>query len=372
MTMSLFALAFAGVSLLGLHAANIAVHPHQIVTKAAPCLALLLGAAFYAWRREAKCFDLIMMAFWTILFGTLHLFPMFIAARSRVGLSDDVLARLDRLMGIEVPRVLEVMSQFPKLNLFLAYCYGSLIYLMTAAVIVLPLCGKMRAAKEFSIASVFSAAVSLPLFAAFQALGPWTHYGYVPLLDQSQYMRSFEGLRSSGPYLLDLSFADGLICFPSFHTILAFLSAAALYHVRFVRWPAVVLAGLIIISTVTTGTHYVIDVVAGIAVALLSILASKAYSRTEQVMEERSAGVSYSALAFLQRLGLRAEAPIVPSGMETTDGVRDTWHLYRIVPPGRQEGWPGGTIPDSPTPRRRESGDGRASRSAGYRSSDVS
>jgi hypothetical protein len=31
--------------------------------------------------------------------------------------------------------------------------------------------------------------------------------------------------------------------------------------------------------------------------------------------------------------------------METTDGVRDTWHLYRIVPPGRQEGWPGGTIP---------------------------
>src|SRR5262245_61285118 len=37
-------------------------------------------------------------------------------------------------------------------------------------------------------------------------------------------------------------------------------------------------------------------------------------------------------------------APIVPSGMETTEGVRDTWHLYRIVPPGRQEGWPGGTI----------------------------
>jgi hypothetical protein len=26
------------------------------------------------------------------------------------------------------------------------------------------------------------------------------------------------------------------------------------------------------------------------------------------------------------------------------EGVRDTGHLYRIVPPGRQEGWPGGTI----------------------------
>src|SRR5207249_982717 len=44
-------------------------------------------------------------------------------------------------------------------------------------------------------------------------------------------------------------------------------------------------------------------------------------------------------------LGQRRQyAPLVPSGMETTDGVRDTGHLYRIGPPGRQEGWPGGTI----------------------------
>jgi hypothetical protein len=39
------------------------------------------------------------------------------------------------------------------------------------------------------------------------------------------------------------------------------------------------------------------------------------------------------------------QSPIMPSVMETADGVCDTRHGYRIVRPGRQERWPGVTIP---------------------------
>jgi hypothetical protein len=298
--MSVVALAFAGVAVVGLPLTGIVVQPGQLISKALLCLSLLLVAAFYRWRREEKLVGMIMMAFWTITFGTLHLFPMFIASRSRVGLSDAVLAGFDRAMGLELPRILETMGQVPLLSAFLTYCYGLLILLMVLAVILPPLCGKMQAAKEFSIASVVSAVVSLPVFAVFQAVGPWAYYGYRPLIDQTAYMSLFSELRSHHVLTLDLSYGDGLISFPSFHTILAVLAAAVLRDIRFVRWPAACLGTLIVISTMTTGSHYVVDVVAGLVVAAGAHYAARVYSRVEQAMERRSAEALYSAAGILQ------------------------------------------------------------------------
>ena len=42
----------------------------------------------------------------------------------------------------------------PTSNFASAYCYDTLIMLMTLAVVVLPLCGSMRAAKQYTITCV--------------------------------------------------------------------------------------------------------------------------------------------------------------------------------------------------------------------------
>ena len=108
-----------------------------------------------------------------MLFSFLHLVPMFVAARMRVEPCDALLARLDARMGVEVPDVLKVMDELPRLNQFLKVCYDTLLFLVTLAIMIPPMCGKMRAAKEYAIATLASALVSIPLFAAFQAVGPW-------------------------------------------------------------------------------------------------------------------------------------------------------------------------------------------------------
>jgi len=81
--------------------------------------------------------------------------------------------------------------------------------------------------------------------------------------------------------VLDLAYRDGLICFPSFHTILAVLAGVALWSIPYLRWAAAALAALIVVSTVTTGTHYVVDVVAGLGVAFVAFGVAKGYTWLE-------------------------------------------------------------------------------------------
>jgi membrane-associated phospholipid phosphatase len=60
---------------------------------------------------------------------------------------------------------------------------------------------------------------------------------------------------------------QGLISFPSYHTTVAILLTAALFRERFLFLVACVLNGAMVISTLSMGGHYLVDVLAGIVVA---------------------------------------------------------------------------------------------------------
>ena len=68
------------------------------------------------------------------------------------------------------------------------------------------------------------------------------------------------GLRSG----LSLADTEGLITFPSFHTVWALLLVAACP--RPAKAFSVVLNAAVIVATLTTGWHYLADVLAGIVV----------------------------------------------------------------------------------------------------------
>jgi membrane-associated phospholipid phosphatase len=80
-------------------------------------------------------------------------------------------------------------------------------------------------------------------------------------------------LKSSTPVDIDLLNA-GIVSFPSFHVVLAILSALSLSCIRRLRAVVWVLAGLICISTITTGWHYGIDVLAGLMLMAVTVYAT--------------------------------------------------------------------------------------------------
>ena len=189
-TMAVVAAALGTASAYGLHATRMTLALGPVAAKAAVLVLCLAGAVRYRAIRAQRLFDLFAVTFWGLLFNTLHLLPMFIAARQRVALSDALLARLDRLMGVEAPQILAPLEAHPTLKSLLDAWYPALLPLLAAAMILPPLCGKMRAAKQFAIGCVVAAMIAIPLFGLFQALGPWVHYGYTPAINQDAYMRT--------------------------------------------------------------------------------------------------------------------------------------------------------------------------------------
>jgi len=229
------------------------------------CLLLPLAWALHdlKWFR---CSEAISVVFWACavdwIFGPL----IEIAGRSRFPLVDHTLSRIDAVL-FQTQFVVMWMRKHPALHHVSELVYASLLPLLAAA-LILPIVRGSRSAHRLLLAAVLSICITTLGFHFLPAAGPWTVQGYEPTRDQAITSEDVLALKSHPNGLPTALRTTGLVSFPSFHTILAMLCAFALWPIPYVRWAGLVLATGIVISTVTTGWHYGIDVIAGIAVAL--------------------------------------------------------------------------------------------------------
>jgi membrane-associated phospholipid phosphatase len=105
----------------------------------------------------------------------------------------------------------------------------------------------------------------------------------VPALGHQETARGLDlpvllALRAGGPLSFDLSQLQGLISFPSYHTVLAVLLTYA-HRRSSLLVPIALVNGVMLFSIPTVGQHYLIDIIAGAAVAGLAIAATAALHR---------------------------------------------------------------------------------------------
>jgi membrane-associated phospholipid phosphatase len=115
--------------------------------------------------------------------------------------------------------------------------------------------------------------VVLGFFLVAPAEGPFSFYGFPASVDQAHYLSHLHALRAGTLTGMDFGSVDGLITFPSFHTIWAILLTVA-YRQPVARACSGVLNGVVILATLTTGWHYLSDVLAGILICLVICWAS--------------------------------------------------------------------------------------------------
>lgn len=238
-------------------------------------------AAFYRWRRVPKLQNLAMVTFWGISLNSLYIYPMYFVARQPAIMGDELLAKIDRALGLEVTDVLTLVEGHPGWRTISQWVYDSLMFFMIVAIVLPVLRGQFRRTTEFVVGCVFAAMVSMAFCSCFQAVGPWSLYGYAPDFEQARYTRIFMELKGDQPFYLSLENTTGIMTIPSFHTILALLSAVALWQTPWVRWPAAMLGGAICLSTLLTGWHYITDVLAGILITAISVGAARLFTRVE-------------------------------------------------------------------------------------------
>jgi PAP2 superfamily len=223
-------------------------------------------------RREA-----VLVLLWTVVLAAILRYPLLIGARLRMPLRDSAFAGIDRSLGFSVPAVTGWAARCGWAGTLLNRSYALLLPLLLLAIFLPALAGRRKAAQEFLAANCIAFAIAIPLFVLFPAVGPWAIYHFPARPDQQQCENLLLALRSSSTFLAMPGQDAGIMCFPSFHVVWAVLSARALWGFRSLRAPVGILATLISISTMTTGWHYLVDVLGGLVVAEVSILVARTY-----------------------------------------------------------------------------------------------
>ena len=235
---------------------------------------LLIAPAIFhergAWdRREAA-----LVLPWTLVLAALVTQAAPTAVSHAFPLRDDLWRNIDMHLGISVPAIMAFTDSHPLLASLLRFSYYWTLHpIMLLAMFLPPLLGKRVAAQRFVLVNALAFVLALPCMLLLPAIGPWVAWHFPPNIAQRAIELNIVSLRRG-----IMSSADsfgGIICFPSFHVFWAVVSAQALQPFRVLRYPAILVAALVTISTVTTGWHYGVDVIGGLLlVAVTTYIAS--------------------------------------------------------------------------------------------------
>jgi membrane-associated phospholipid phosphatase len=243
-------------------------------------VALIVATWYCWWAKFERFFQACLIIAWSYLTERLLAYPVYLAARCKLPLQDQALAQFDRAMGVQVPAILNLMAQHPAAKTFFAVSYDLLFPMMVLGVMLPAVMYRWTAVKELIVGTSVATIVGSAMFALCPAIGPWVVYHYPPSMQQQTCAALFLNLRTNSFHILGPS-DKGIVCFPSFHVLLAILSCIALYSIKPLRIPAIAIAVCIVISTLTTGWHYVTDVIGGLTLAVFSVLSAKWYTRLE-------------------------------------------------------------------------------------------
>jgi membrane-associated phospholipid phosphatase len=228
---------------------------------------LQLPAACWHQRGSAERRDAALMLPWALVLSVLMAEMARTASAFHFPLRDALWQSIDARLRINVPAMMAWAVNHPFPYSVLTRAYASSQFLLLAAVFLPALAGKRDAAERFLLANAVGFVIALPIVVLFPAMGPWVGWHFTPDAMQSACETSILALRQG---FVGGDLFGGTICLPSFHTFWAVTSANALWPFRPLRYPAILLAALILISTMTTGWHYGVDVIAGLLLAAVA------------------------------------------------------------------------------------------------------
>ncbi|HMF05680.1 MAG TPA: phosphatase PAP2 family protein [Methylocella sp.] len=93
----------------------------------------------------------------------------------------------------------------------------------------------------------------------------------------------------------------GLIGFPSFHTVMAFLTVQAAWKIPFAGLAALAGNILVLLAIPADGGHHFVDIAGGFFVALVSTALADAFLRQNQIAESRDLRAR-RAFLFVKRI----------------------------------------------------------------------
>lgn len=209
----------------------------------------------------------------TLYLGLWTLYPIFATRLTylpqRLGfpLQDHLLAQLDSRLGFSWIAWARFVLAHRLVLRFQEFAYTSYFWQPVASVIIFASWGPGERNREFLTSVLLALLATIAISTCLPAIGPADSHGINT--PSGEVMRALRAeINTPLPYL-------GIVCFPSFHTVMAILFALA--H-RGNRWSFPIFVGLnvIMLSAIPySGDHYLSDVVSGAAVAVGAFAAGR-------------------------------------------------------------------------------------------------
>lgn len=235
---------------------------------------LLLGlCVFYSIVRPIAAFaELTLYSALWIGFSVSGCFLSYLAASLSRPLADDMFTAIDASLGFDWVAYADFVRGHEALNAILRAAYNSLMLQIGGSIAVFSLARIAGRNAEFLLSAMIALFMSVAVCAALPALGPWVHFGYpAQSTADMAYVADVLALRSGVLPTFTPSQAQGIVCFPSYHTALAILF---IYAHRGIRWfwlPITLLNLLMLLSIPVEGGHYLTDMLGGAVVAFCAI-----------------------------------------------------------------------------------------------------
>jgi len=264
----------------------------------APAIAaLLLASAALFYTRYRKDFRLASGCECTaqvVAFAAVAAPLSYLAASPNLPLNDAMLDHWDKALGLDWRTWLDWMNERPAVFAALRPIYLSLTLQMTTVALCLAFSGRLIWLRVYTLSFIFAALITIAVSAVLPAAGVWLHYGLgaadsphlIPTVHTSWPV--FNGLRDGTFRALVAIGSEGIITFPSLHAALAVIVTVALWPVKRLRLLALALNTAMLAATPVDGSHYFVDVFAGIAVAAVSLFAAHLIATAAKAGAERA------------------------------------------------------------------------------------
>ena len=208
-------------------------------------------------------------------------------------LADDALDAMDKAMGFDWYGYALWFGQLKGWHDLIRLPYTLTTQSVALIYMLMVMSGARERAVEFGGLLFLGAIIAVSVAAFFPAEAAMVRYMDAQLLaiygtnTGVYHMEAFSALRSSAPVTLDFGNLPGLATFPSFHTIAGLLIVHACRGALIPLALASMWTGAMLLGTPIYGGHYVVDIIAGAAVAV-ALMAASRYWRSSYHQHARS------------------------------------------------------------------------------------
>jgi membrane-associated phospholipid phosphatase len=242
--------------------------------------AVLLGAIVVVWlnlyfvpgkRAEWFVAEVLFVTFAMVLLTNVLVPMQYGALALAAPYADPWLARADAWLGVSVPAMTAWTWAHPWASRLATVTYFTFAPQMLLTVLTLAVLRDRDRLWEFAFHFHVCLIVTIAAVAVWPSACAPVFYGFEPTIDTTRAIAQIRGFHEGSMSIVRFDDLDGLVSFPSFHVAGALLVTWAFRSRRHLFVPLIVLNIGLALSTVVTGEHYVVDVLAAVVLVAASV-----------------------------------------------------------------------------------------------------